>query len=171
MVTGAGFEVEQPTSVNATTILATPVFSGIAGIFVLLVDAIEEGRLLHLAARLIGEAVTFLVSERNAPFSKVRLTTLMRKWCDDAGLPHCTMHGLRKAAATVAAENGATDDELMAIFGWTTKQQTALYTRNASRRKLAGRAMSKIVRNEESTEDVPPDNGDLESGAKVAKKP
>lgn len=90
--------------------------------------------------------MTFLVSERNAPFSKVRLTTLMRKWCDDAGLPHCTMHGLRKAAATVAAENGATDDELMAIFGWTTKQQTTLYTRNASRRKLAGRAMSKIVR-------------------------
>lgn len=28
-----------------------------------------------------------------------------------------------KAGATVAAENGATDEELMAIFGWTTKAQ------------------------------------------------
>lgn len=115
--------------------------------------------------------MTFLVSERNAPFSKVRLTTLMRKWCDDAGLPHCTMHGLRKAAATVAAENGATDDELMAIFGWTTKQQTTLYTRNASRKRLAGHAMQKIVRNEESTEIVPPEEDDLKSGAEMAKKP
>lgn len=122
--------------------------------------AIEEGPCGDL---------TFLVSERNAPFSKVRLTTLMRKWCDDAGLPQCTMHGLRKAAATVAAENGATDDELMAIFGWTTKQQTTLYTRNASRRRLAGRAMDKLVRNEESTESVPPTHDDQESGTKTAK--
>ena len=29
-----------------------------------------------------------------------------------------TVLGLRKAAATVAAENGATAHELMAIFGW-----------------------------------------------------
>lgn len=114
--------------------------------------------------------MTFLVSERNAPFSKVRLTTLMRKWCDEAGLPHCTMHGLRKAAATVAAENGATDDELMAIFGWTTKQQTSLYTRNASRRRLAERAIGKIVRNEESTPIVPPADDDQKSGTKMPKK-
>ncbi len=61
----------------------------------------------------------------------------MRRWCDKAELIHCTMHGLRKAAATIAAENGATDDELMAIFGWTAKQQTTLYTRRASRKRLA----------------------------------
>lgn len=115
--------------------------------------------------------MTFLVSQRNAPFSKVRLTTLMRQWCDEAGLPNCTMHGIRKAAATVAAENGATDDELMAIFGWTTKQQTTLYTRNASRRKLAGKAMEKILRNEEGTEIVPPLSDKEESGAKTSKSP
>ncbi|WP_273795195.1 tyrosine-type recombinase/integrase, partial [Brucella intermedia] len=56
-------------------------------------------------------------------------------------LPHCTAHGLRKTGATIAAENGATDDELMAILGWTNKRQTALYTRNASRKRLAGNAM------------------------------
>ena len=115
--------------------------------------------------------MTFLVSERRAPFSKVRLTTLMRQWCDEAGLPHCTMHGLRKAAATVAAENGATDDELMAIFGWTTKQQTTLYTRNANRKRLAGRAMQKIIRNEESTEFVPPERGKQNSGANSGNNP
>lgn len=114
--------------------------------------------------------MTFLVSQRKAPFSKVRLTTLMRQWCDEAGLPNCTMHGIRKAAATVAAENGATDDELMAIFGWTTKQQTTLYTRNASRRKLAGNAIEKIIRNEEGTEIVPPLSGNEKKWGKNDRK-
>ncbi|WP_427351182.1 tyrosine-type recombinase/integrase [Erwinia amylovora] len=91
-----------------------------------------------------GETV-FLVSDWNAPFSVNSLGNKMRDWCDQAGLPQCSTHGLRKAGATIAAENGATDDELMAIFGWTTKQQTTLYTKNASRKKLAGKAMHKLV--------------------------
>lgn len=45
----------------------------------------------------------------------------MRQWRDEAHLHKCTMHGLRKAGATIAADNGATDEQLMAIFGWTTK--------------------------------------------------
>lgn len=32
----------------------------------------------------------------------------MRQWCDQAELPHCRAHGIRKAGATIAAENGAT---------------------------------------------------------------
>ena len=34
--------------------------------------------------------------------------------------------GLRKAGATVAAENGATPHQLMAIFGWNTLAQAEL---------------------------------------------
>ena len=41
-------------------------------------------------------------------------------WCDQAGLKLCTAHGLRKAGATIAANNGATAHQLMAIFGWAT---------------------------------------------------
>lgn len=41
----------------------------------------------------------------------------MRKWCDDARLSHCSALGRRKAGATIAAENGATEAQLMAIFG------------------------------------------------------
>ncbi|MCE3248703.1 MAG: integrase family protein, partial [Geminicoccaceae bacterium] len=54
---------------------------------------------------------------------------------------HCSAHGLRKAGATIAAENGATEHQLMAIFGWDSPKQAALYTRAANRRKLAGGAM------------------------------
>ena len=46
----------------------------------------------------------------------------MRGWCDKAGLPHCSSHGLRKAGAALA-ENGATEHQLMAIFGWSTIQE------------------------------------------------
>ena len=43
-----------------------------------------------------------------------------RVWCDQAGLHHCAAHGQRKAGATIAANNGATAHQLMAIFGWET---------------------------------------------------
>jgi integrase len=68
----------------------------------------------------------------------------MRQWCDEAGLPGCSAHGLRKAGATIAAENGASDRQLMAIYGWETAKQATLYTQKADRRKLAGAAMGLI---------------------------
>lgn len=52
----------------------------------------------------------------------------MRDWSDQAELFNCAAPGLRRAAATIAAETSATDEELMAIFGWTTKNQTTTYT-------------------------------------------
>jgi hypothetical protein len=42
---------------------------------------------------------------------------------NQAGLRHCSAHGLRKADATIAANNGATAHQLMAIFGWDTIRQ------------------------------------------------
>ena len=87
---------------------------------------------------------TWLVTDYGSPFTDDGLGNRFRKWADDAGLPHCTLHGLRKAGATIAAENGATDEQLMAIFGWTTKQQTTLYTAKANRRKLAEAGMKHL---------------------------
>jgi integrase len=69
----------------------------------------------------------------------------MRQWCDQADLLHCTSHGLRKAGATIAAENGASDLQLMAIFGWTRAEMATLYTRRTNRRKLSQDAMPLMV--------------------------
>ena len=91
------------------------------------------------------DQLTFMVTEAGKPFTKNGLGNKMRDWCDAAGLPHCSTHGLRKAGATIAAENGATDSELMAIYGWTTKKQTELYTSTANRRKLAAGAIHKLI--------------------------
>jgi integrase len=89
--------------------------------------------------------LTFLITEFGKPFTTNGLGNKMRDWCDQAGLFHCTTHGLRKAGATIAAENGATDEELMAIFGWTTKNQTTVYTKKARRKKIAAGAIRKLI--------------------------
>jgi site-specific recombinase XerD len=52
--------------------------------------------------------------------------------------PHCSAYGLRKAGATIAADNGATAHQLMAIFGWTTIKQAEIYTKKADQKRLAG---------------------------------
>ncbi|MHA6731795.1 tyrosine-type recombinase/integrase [Devosia sp. A369] len=81
--------------------------------------------------------MTFLVSARGKPHSPAMLGNLMREWCDQAELPHCSAHGLRKAGAVIAAEAGATSQQLQAIFGWTTSEQADHYTKAANRKKLA----------------------------------
>jgi integrase len=60
--------------------------------------------------------------------------------------PDRSAHGLRKAAATRAAERGATVNELMSMFGWLDPKQAARYTRLANRKKLADRAPQLLAR-------------------------
>lgn len=67
----------------------------------------------------------------------------MRKWCDDAGLPDCASHGLRKACARRLADAGATPHEIMAVTGHKTMAEVQRYTEKADRRKLADRAWHK----------------------------
>ena len=91
-------------------------------------------------------ATTFLVTHHGKPFGRNGFGNKMREWCNQAGLPKCTAHGLRKAGAVIAAENGATASQLMAIFGWRTIKQAELYTKRADQRRLAGDAMRLLQR-------------------------
>jgi integrase len=88
-----------------------------------------------------SEHLTFLVTERGRPFTGNGFGNKFREWCDQAGLKRCSAHGLRKAGATIAAENGATTHQLMSIFGWETVKQAEHYTKRADRKRLAGDAM------------------------------
>jgi hypothetical protein len=51
---------------------------------------------------------------------------------------------LRKAGATIAANNGASAHQLMAIFGWDSLKQAEVYTRTADQIRLAEKAMHMI---------------------------
>lgn len=89
-------------------------------------------------------SLTFLETQQGKPFTANGFGNWFRDRCDEARLPMCTAHGLKKAGATIAAENGATAHQLMAIFDWTTLSQAEVYTRKAERKRLAGEAMGKI---------------------------
>jgi hypothetical protein len=89
--------------------------------------------------------LSYLVTEFGKPFTANGFGNWFRKRCDEAGLPHCSAHGLRKAGATIAANNRATEHQLMAIYGWESPKQAAHYTRQANRKKLAGDAMHLLV--------------------------
>jgi len=70
--------------------------------------------------------LAYLVTEFGKPFTANEFGNWFRKRCDEAGLPQCSAHGLRKAGATIAANTGATEHQLMAIYGWESPKQAAL---------------------------------------------
>jgi integrase len=73
-----------------------------------------------------------------------------REQCRRAGLPkYRSAHGLRKVAAQWAAENGATTQKLMAIFGWKDMKQAERYTRGANQKRLAADAPQLLMRPEQ----------------------
>ena len=90
--------------------------------------------------------LTFLVTQYAKPFTTKGFGNWFRARCNEAGLPQCTAHGLRKAGATILAENGATTPQLMAIYDWSSPSQAEVYTRAANRTRLAGQAMPLLTK-------------------------
>jgi len=68
-------------------------------------------------------------------------TYLVAAFGNEAKLPrHCSAHGLRKAGAAIAAENGATERAHRDLRPVVAQASSALYTRRRPKR-LAGSAM------------------------------
>jgi hypothetical protein len=53
-------------------------------------------------------------------------------------------HGLRKIGAVRAAEAGASEHELMAMFGWDDANMARIYTRKAAQKRLAASGAAKL---------------------------
>ncbi len=100
--------------------------------------------LLSIIAATPSGHLTFLVTDYGRPFTPAGFGNRFRQWRNDAGLPHCTAHGLRKATATRLAERGATAHEIMSITGSRTLEEVERYTRAAQHSKLADVAMKKL---------------------------
>lgn len=88
---------------------------------------------------------TFLVTSFGKPFSIAGFGNKMREWCDEAGLPQCSAHGLRKAFARRAAELGATQAMLKAIGGWEQDAEVSTYTKKADQARLADMALGAVI--------------------------
>ncbi len=82
--------------------------------------------------------LAFVCGERGHSLTKESFGNMFKDACKEAGVnaPKKAAHGLRKIAATRAADNGATEFELMAIFGWLIRR----WLRSTSRR-LIGSAL------------------------------
>jgi len=87
--------------------------------------------------------LTFLTTKQGRPFKPEAFSHWFRDRCDEAGLPHCSAHGLRKAAARRLAEAGCTAHEIAAITGHATLSELVRYTRAVDQRRLAEAAVAK----------------------------
>ncbi len=98
---------------------------------------------------------TFLVTAYGKPFTANGFGSKVRAWCDEAGLPNCSIHGLRKAAAARLAELGRSEHEIMAITGHKTSKEVIRYTRAASQKLRARNAMKDFAYEEAEIKSVP----------------
>lgn len=86
--------------------------------------------------------MTFLTTEQGRPFTSAGFGNWFRNRCNEAGLPQCSAHGLRKAAATRLANAGCSSDQIRAITGHRSLSEVAHYTRSADQQRLARQALA-----------------------------
>ncbi len=143
---------------------------------------VHKGRNLYpvdMEARLTGELIeaiekteigqsSYVTSSRNTPYTIESFGNAFSRWCEEAGLPHCSSHGLRKAAAVAYAESGATAPELMAVFGWSNLRTAQIYIEKAEQRRMRSNAFKRREEHEKgkSVPLSPPKKADETKGQK-----
>lgn len=98
--------------------------------------------------------LTFICGESGKPLTKESFGNMFKDACKAAGVPG-SAHGVRKIAATRAANSGATVAQLEAIFGWQGGTMASLYTRSADRRRLSLEAAHTLANTERTSIPAP----------------
>lgn len=98
-----------------------------------------------IAATEAGEQ-TFLVTSFGKPFTTSGFGAWFRERCDEAGLPQCTLHGLRKAIIRRAADLGASQQQLKAIGQWSGDAEVAVYAADANQIAMADSAIAAVAK-------------------------
>jgi integrase len=94
---------------------------------------------------------TLLVTDYGKPFTVGGFGNWFRDKCDKAGLPQCSLHGLRKALARRAAEGGASQQGIKALGQWTGDREVAVYVAGADQKRLAESALAGVYEWERDT--------------------
>jgi integrase len=98
-----------------------------------------------LAALRPGEIHFAGVTELGTPFTPAGFGNWFRDRCNEADLPHCSFHGLRKAATTRLIDAGCDLVEAAAITSHASLKKLQRYIETRDRKKAARRAMNKLV--------------------------
>jgi len=114
-----------------------------------------KSMLLPLAPQLVAAIVAmpsppagttvYLLNEYGKPFSYAGFGNKFREWCDDAGLPERSAHGLRKANARRLAELGMSQQSIKAVGGWSNDREVATYVAAADQGRLASAAIAALA--------------------------
>lgn len=88
---------------------------------------------------------TWIVTEYGQPFSVAGFGSWFKDRCADAGLPHCTSHGLRKALARRAADLGISQQGLKALGKWSGDAEVATYVAAADEKRQAETALRTVI--------------------------
>ena len=104
--------------------------------------ALLEAR--HIRAQMDAMAATPAAANNMLKVLRAVMRFAVDRGLERAGLPHCSAHGLRKAAARRLAEAGCSAHEIMSITGHQSLKEVERYTREAGRRNLADSAMKRI---------------------------
>lgn len=109
--------------------------------------------------------LTWICGARGTPLVKEAFGNDFSEAARMAGIKK-SAHGVRKIAATIAAENGATEKELDALFGWIDGGRTSsIYTKDANRARLATQAGHKL---DETGTSIPAPSGVVRAEVKKA---
>lgn len=110
------------------------------------VEMLVHSALAAILAATPSGHLTFLVTANGKSFKPPAFGNLFRKWCDEARLPQCSAHGLRKAQARRLAEAGCSPHMIASITGHKTLGEVARYTEAADRAGLARAAIERLER-------------------------
>ena len=116
-------------------------------------DELTPALLQSLAATPLG-VTTFVARENGQPYSVDGFGNWFRRATTAAGLTNCTMHGLRKVAATEWKEAGLTAGEMEGKGGWASGSKLpAYYARSADRKRMVTTGNEKLRRSKSATGD------------------
>ena len=91
-------------------------------------------------------ATYYIVQDRvDRPFAKESLGNKFKRWCVAAGLPHCSLHGLRKAAVVRLIQEDFSPHQIMAVTGHRTLKEIDRYAREYVREQAAEQILERWV--------------------------
>ncbi len=91
-----------------------------------------------------ADAFTFLETANGRARTAAGLGSSMRKWCDKAGLPNCSSHGLRKAICRRIAEIEGDVFKVMAVSGHHDLKEAQKYIDKYNRKAKADSAIESL---------------------------
>jgi integrase len=84
----------------------------------------------------------FVRGAHGKPLTNASFGNWFRKRCDEAGLPQCTAHGLRKAIMRRLAELHMGNQSLKSVSGHSGDDEVATYTRDVDQARMADQAIT-----------------------------